>query len=107
MPSFFQSRTPASAPAPLSSLKLRSASATSLTLQWTRPDCHGDPITAYKFDLGNNVVVNTEDQTVNNNSAAVLANNEFTLSELRPDTTYNVRVQVSSEEDSNVSDCLT
>lgn len=85
-----ESRTPAAAPAPLSAVKLRTSSATSLTLQWCRPACHGEPITSYNFETANGNIVSSGD-----NDVTALVHNEFTLSDLRPDTTYNIRVQVS------------
>ena len=74
--------TPAAPPANVSGLYLRSATATSLTLAWTRPSANGENITHYNVDnVGLAVVPTPGPDTF------------YIIDRLKPDTPYTLRVQ--------------
>jgi hypothetical protein len=66
-------------------MKLVSASATSMTFSWVRPDAHGVVISHYNVDWGTGAIL-----------ATVGGGTSFTLNDLKPDTAYSVKVQVRS-----------
>lgn len=76
-----ESITPPAAPAAIGGVHLKSASATSLTLVWSRPQPNGEHITHYNVDTGSAVLPTPGPDT------------NFTVTSLRPDTAYAIRVQ--------------
>ena len=81
--------TPPATPGAVDSVKLVSASASSMVLSWRRPEAHGAAISHYNVDWGTGAIVATEGSEA-----------RFLLADLKPDTAYNVRIQV-------VCDCMT
>ncbi len=83
-----ETRTPPCAPAQVTQLLLRRATSDALTVSWQRPEANGDPVCGYRVRCGredeDGVAVQTKDT-------------QCTVQGLRPDTVYNVRVQVSLE----------
>ena len=77
-----EASTPAAPPAAVTGLRLRSATATSLTIVWTRPMANGENITHYNVDnVGLAVVPTPGPDTI------------YVIDRLKPDTTYTLRVQ--------------
>nr|XP_040581209.1 fibronectin type-III domain-containing protein 3A-like isoform X2 [Lepeophtheirus salmonis] len=73
--------TPAAPPAQITSIRLRKSGSTWLRISWKMPDPQGEDITHYKVDMGT-VIVPT-----NGSESNIL------LSDLKPDSAYNIRVQ--------------
>lgn len=76
--------TPASAPAAPIGLFLSNSSSSSLSLRWKKPADHGDTITQYRVEWG---------QQEKDLSSVAAYRKRISLSDLKPDTTYSVRVQ--------------
>eukprot|EP00095_Tigriopus_kingsejongensis_P003703 maker-scaffold382_size189932-snap-gene-0.26 protein:Tk03703 transcript:maker-scaffold382_size189932-snap-gene-0.26-mRNA-1 annotation:"fibronectin type-iii domain-containing protein 3a" len=74
-------RTPAAPPSPVSSIRLQGSTSDSLSLVWTRPLCNGEPITHYNVDSGTAVLPTPGPDTL------------FVLRNLKPDSSYTIRVQ--------------
>ncbi|XP_059082249.1 fibronectin type-III domain-containing protein 3A-like isoform X2 [Tigriopus californicus] len=74
-------RTPAAPPTVVGALRLVSSTSESLSLAWPRPTCHGEPVIHYNVDTGTSVLPTPGPDT------------RFVLDQLKPDTSYNIRVQ--------------
>ena len=75
--------TPPATPGAVDSVKLVSASASSMMLSWRCPEAHGAAISHYNVDWGTGAIVATEGSEA-----------RFMLADLKPDTAYNIRIQV-------------
>merc|ERR1719336_221957 len=81
--------TPASPPASPSSLLTTTSTAYSISLKWSRPAEHGSPVTQYRVEWG----AGTGEREL---SSALTDRRRLTLTDLRPDTSYSVRVQAEN-----------
>ena len=77
--------TPPATPGAVESVKLVSSSASSMVLSWLRPDAHGAAISHYNVDWGTGTIKATEGSEA-----------RFTITDLKPDTAYNIRIQVTN-----------
>ena len=80
--------TLASSPAAVSGLRCASVTATSLSLSWNAPHCHGSSITHYNVEIGDRGTLPTND-----------ASTTFDVNYLTPDTTYRFDNRIEEEED--------
>ena len=80
--------TPASAPACPRSLALASRTSEALTVKWKRPAEHGEPVRGYTVEWG------PSDKELTSSSAG--QRRRITLTSLRPDTGYLIRVQAEN-----------
>ena len=76
--------TPPATPGAVESVKLVSSSASSMVLSWPRPEAHGAAISHYNVDWGTGAIVATDGSEA-----------RFTLTDLKPDMAYNIRIQVT------------
>jgi len=81
--------TPASPPASPSSLLTTTSTAYSISLKWSRPAEHGSPVTQYRVEWG----AGTGEREL---TSALTDRRRLTLTDLRPDTSYSVRVQAEN-----------
>ena len=76
--------TPPTTPGAVESVKLVSSSASSMVLSWLRPEANGAAISHYNVDWGTGIIKATEGSEA-----------QFTITDLKPDTAYNIRIQVT------------
>jgi len=79
--------TPASTPAVPHSLQVYHSTSSSLNIKWKRPSDHGAGITHYNVEWGNN-----EKEL----SSVVADKRRISLTDLKPDTSYSIRVQAEN-----------
>ena len=72
-------------PGAVERVRLVSSTATSMALTWNCPQAHGAAISHYNVDWG----TGAQEATVNSEP-------RFTIIDLKPDTAYNIRIQVTS-----------
>ena len=79
--------TPASAPAVPHNLQVKHSTSSSLHLKWSAPSDHGEVITHYNVEWG------TQEKEF---SSVVADKRRINLADLKPDTSYSIRVQAEN-----------